>query len=204
MTELLPLSKLEDRQFEKLNWVDPKQVLINLRWLEASLPQQMDERVRRLRTNQLKEWREARAAALFSYGIGKAVLLTNTQVAKIEDRDFDFVMRWSDEKTNYYSPVQLKELPPEDLNPEVSLEGILAKLAKYSGPQNLSVAIQINRRMRFEHRPLASESKPRVLELWYFGCASEDQSRWFLYGSALKENARHYEFEYPMGTPNVA
>ena len=202
MTELLPLSKLEDRQFGGLKWVDPTQVLINLRRLEANLPERMNEKVRRLRTNQLKESREARAAALFSYGIGKAVLGTNTQVAKVEDRDFDFVMRWSDEKANYYYPVQLKELPPDDLNPDVSLEDILAKLAKYSGPQNLSVAVQINRRMRLEHRPLTSDSKPHLLELWYFGCASEDQSRWFLYGSALKANARHYEFEYPEGTPN--
>jgi len=112
MTELLPLSSLEDRQFQGLKWVDPKQVLVNLRWLEANLPEHMNEKVGRLRTNQLKEWREARAAALFSYGIGTAVLGTNTQVAKVEDRDFDFVMRWSDEKATFYYPVQLKELPP--------------------------------------------------------------------------------------------
>lgn len=204
MTELLPLSKIEDRQFERLEWVDPRQVLINLRWLEAQLPETMNEKVRRLRTNQLKEWREARAAALFSYGIGKAVLGTSTQVAKVENRDFDFVMRWGDAKANYYYPVQLKELPPEDLDPHVVVGDILDKLSKYSGPQNLSVAVLINRRMRFEHRPVDSAYKLRLLELWYFGCASEDQSRWFLYGSALKANARHYEFVYPEGAPNVA
>ena len=204
MTELLALSKLENRQFERLHWVDPKQVLINLRWLEANLSERMDEKMRRLRTNQLREWREARAAALFSYGIGKAVLRTNTQVAKVEERDFDFVMRWSNKGANYYYPVQLKELPPDDINPGVSLDDVLAKLDKYSGPQNLSAVVQINRRMRFQFRPLPRGRRPRLLELWYFGSLSEDQSRWFLYGSALKKSARQYEFEYPAGTPNVA
>ena len=201
MPELLPLSRIDDRKFQGLNWVDPKQVLINLRWVEANLSPNIDERVRRLRT---KEWREARGAALFAYGIGKAVLGTVTQVAKVEERDFDFVMRWTDEQTNHYYPGQLKELPPTDLNPDVSLEDILAKLEKYSGPQNLSAVIQINRRMRLERGSLPGKHKLNLLELWYIGCTSEDQSSWFLYGSVLKANPRHYEFAYPEGTPNVA
>ena len=35
MTELPPLAKLEDRQSDRLNWVDPKQARLNLRRLQS-------------------------------------------------------------------------------------------------------------------------------------------------------------------------
>ena len=203
MTGFVPLSKITDRKLQGLTWVEPRQVLINLRWVETNIPEGIDERVRRLRINQLKEWREARAAALFAYGMGKSVIEKQTFVAKSEDRDYDFVMRWSDDTVDYFYPVQLKELPPEDLNPEVSLDDVLTKLAKYSGATDLSVAVHINRRTKFEHRPWGNGVKPNVRELWYFGCCSRDQSTWFLYGSVLQPRPHYYEFAYPIGSPNV-
>ncbi len=204
MTGFVPLSKITDRKLQGLAWVQPKQVLVNLRWLETKLPEDIDEKIRRLRTNQLKEWREARAAALFAYGMGENVLKKPTLVAKSEERDYDFVMRWADDAADYVYPVQLKELPPEDLNPGVSLDDILAKLTKYSGPTDLSVAVLINRRTRFEHQPWGNSAKPNIRELWYFGCCSQDQSKWFLYGSILQSQPHYHEFNYPVGTPNVA
>jgi len=57
MSGLTPIPPILVRQFEQLTWVDPKQVLINLRWLERNLPEHLDEKVRRLRTNKLKELR---------------------------------------------------------------------------------------------------------------------------------------------------
>ncbi len=204
MTELVPLSGITERKLKALKWVDPKHVLINLRRVEEQLPEGMDEKVRRLRTNQLKQWREARYAALFAYGIGQCVLERRPLVAKVEDLDFDFVMRWGDEGADYFYPVQLKELPPEDLNANVALEQILGKLDKYSGAEDLSVVVLINRRVRFEYRPWESDQRPNIKELWYFGCTSQDQSKWFLYGSVLAKAPRYHEFDYPVGEQDVA
>jgi hypothetical protein len=204
MSGLVPLSKITERKLQALTWVEPKQVLINLRSLELNLSPDIDEKVRRLRTNDLKIWREGRTAALFAYGISEQVLQKPTLVAKTEEKDFDFVMRWADGGVDCFFPVQLKELPPEDLNPAVAIDDILSGLSKYSGTDDLSVVVAINRRMRFEYRPWTGAAKPKIRELWYFGCVSKDQSRWFLYGSALRNDARYYEFDYPTGTPNVA
>ena len=192
------------REFQQMAWVDPKQVLVNLRWLEQHLPDRMDERVRRLRTNQLKEWREAREAALFAFGISDQVLKRPVFVTKSQNRDFDFVVRWESDNTHHFFPAQLKELPPDDINPRVALDDLFDKLAKYSGKTDLSVVISINRRSRFLFEPWTRPDKPRIKELWYMGCESPDQSRWFIFGSVLEQNARKYEFSYPEGNPNVA
>ena len=204
MAGLVPLSRITERKLKALTWVEPKQALVNLRWLELNLPSNIDEKVRRLRTNELKEWREARNAALFAHGIGEKVLRKPTLIAKSEEKDYDFVMRWNEDEADCFFPAQLKELPPDDLNPDVLIDDILAGLGKYSGLDDLSVVVAINRRMRFEYRPWAAAAMPKIRELWYFGCVSKDQSRWFLYGSALRNDAAYYEFDYPSGTPNVA
>lgn len=198
------MSRITERKLKALQWVDPKRVLVDLRRIEQRLPKRMDEKLRRLRTNGLKEWREARYAALFAYGIADSVLKSPTLVAKVEDVDFDFVMRWSDEEADHFYPVQLKELPPEDLNATASLDEILSKLNKYSGTEDLSVVVLINRRMRFEYRPWKSEQRPRIKELWYLGCTSQDQSKWFLYGNVLAPAPRYYEYSYPSGEADVA
>ncbi len=187
-----------------MEWVDPGQVLINLRWLELNLPAGLDDKVRRFRTNKLKELREARTAALFAYGMGKAVLQTPTAVAKVEAADFDFIMRWQADDKEFFYPVQLKELPPEDLNADATLEDLYDKLEKYSGADNLSVLIHLNRAVRFDYHPWDRPTCPNILELWYLACTSEDQSKWLVYGSALKPDSRPYDFDYPTGEPNVA
>lgn len=204
MIDLIKIPTITVRELNQMAWVDPRQLLVNLRWLEMNLPSEIDERVWRFRTNELKEWREARIAALFAFGIGDQVLKVPTFVSKSEDRDFDFVMRWESGDADHFYPGQLKELPPDDLNPKVSLDDILSKLTKYSGAEDLSVVIHVNRKMRFDYHPWNRDKKPLIKELWYLGCETEDQSRWFIYGSALENNPRKYDFEYPRGKPNIA
>ena len=68
-----PINNIQLRTFEKLTWVDPKQVLINLRHIELNNLLDLDEKTKRLRTNKLKIWRESRDAALFTYGINSFV-----------------------------------------------------------------------------------------------------------------------------------
>jgi len=198
MNELTPIPNILAREYGQMEWVDPRVFLIELRAVEMNLPEDLDEKVRRLRTNQLKEWREARTAAIFSHGMSCAVLKHPVLFSKSEFKDFDFVMRWHKEDKDFFYPVQLKELPPDDINASVALEDLYDKLDKYSGATDLSVAIHINRHTRFEFRPWARTNRPRIKELWYIGCESADQSKWFLYGSTLRENPRKYEFAYPV------
>lgn len=204
MEKLVPVPNIMVREFERMVWVDPKQALINLRWLEMNLPVGLDEQLRRLRTNKLKELREARTAALFAFGMSEKVLNVPTLVSKSEDRDFDFIVRWQKDEMNYFYPAQLKELPSDDLNSSVTLDDICKKLEKYIGPDNLSVVIHINRRMQFNYGPWTQHNRPNIRELWYLGCESVDQSKWSLYGSALEQNPRKYDFLYPVGSPNIA
>ena len=82
-----PVGNIQRRGFDQLTWVDPKQVLINYRHAELNLPDNLDPKVRRMRTNKLKEWREARDAALFSYGMANKVLKVPVIVAKSEKSD---------------------------------------------------------------------------------------------------------------------
>lgn len=164
----------------------------------------MDERVRRLRTNELKDIREGRDAAIFSYGLGKVVLDSDVLIAKSEKSDYDFVVCWSRKEGDYFYPVQLKELPPDDLNPQIVLEDIYKKVSTYNGPTTISVAIKVNRRMTLNYRPWDEEKKPNINELWLFGCTSQDQSEWFIYGNVLKQDPRFLTFKYPTGEPSVA
>ena len=187
-----------------MEWVDPRQLLVILRWLELNLPPDIDERVRRLRTNPLKEWQEARFAALFAYGMSSAVLQLPTLFSKTEKADFDAVMKWQKNGEDHYFPLQIKELPPDDINPDVTLDDILDKLGKYSGEDNLTVVVCLNRRTRINFKPWDRESKPRIRELWYLGCTDIYQSKWFLYGNVLAKHPRRFDFEYPEGTPTIS
>src|SRR6476469_5240802 len=122
MGDLPRVPNILRRQLDQMEWVDPRRVLVNLRWVETKLPRAMDERTRRLRTHDLRKWHEARHAALFAFGIADKVLKRQVWVSKAQDRDFDFVMRWQVDEADFFFFGQLKELPPEDLNSDVTLE----------------------------------------------------------------------------------
>lgn len=203
MPDDVPVPPILVREFESLTWVDPKQVLINLRWLERNLPFDIDERVRRLRTNQLKELREARIAALFDYGLSVTLLGTQVAVAKVEKSGYDFIVRWIENDTRRFYPVQLKELPPEELNPIIELTDILSRLGKYDGKSDLAVLVHLNRTGRFEYSPSIDRPTAKIRELWYLGCDSSDQMSWFLYGNVLDPLPEKRSFRYPEGQQNV-
>ena len=115
-------------------------------------------------------------------------------VARHESSDYDCVLQCISEETPHFFPVQLKELPPRELNPQVALKDILDKLDKYG--KDLIVAIKYNRKEHFELGPeLRLENAP-VAQIWLFGGCSPDQSDWFLYGDLTKEPAL-YPFRYP-------
>lgn len=191
------------RVFKSHEWFDPKQVLINLRYVETNLlSPDMDEKVRRLRTNELKELRELRDAAIFAYGLQTQILKVPVVIANVERSDYDFVVWWVKEENEYFYPVQLKELPPGDLNTTASLDGIynIVVEKKYSGADDLAVAIRINKNMTLKCGPWEKDKRPHVRELWLFGNTSPDQSKWYICGDILKKPLL-YEFMYPEGKP---
>lgn len=121
------------KEWSKLKYQDPKIILLKLKELEIIASNyQIDMKVRNLRTNSLKCYREGREAAIFCYGMGKAVVHTPVYFAIVENADYDCVAR-----CKYgFTPVQIKELVPEYLNPTKDLNQIIAELKKYPVSHN--------------------------------------------------------------------
>ena len=187
------------REWSKLTFVDPEPVLVRLGRLElriASLPPEqvkLSPRERRLRTNALKREREGRDAALFAHGMA-AVKGTKFFVALAEAQDYDFVLMCVVDEVQHFVPVQLKELPPEDLAKRRDLAGLLSGLHPVA-PTDTVLAVRLNRTVHVDFRDLEIPPLPYG-ELWFFWCGDPDQSEWSLYGDALEEPSL-WTFEYP-------
>jgi len=186
---------IQMREWERLKYYDPSIVLTDLRRLdhlaaESSLP----KNVKTLRRNDLKKYREGRDAALFCLGMTK-VQGTTVFFARFEAQDYDFVTLWQNGDEAIYTPVQLKEVVPESLNPNSNVNDTLAKLTKYSGSDRTVVALRVNRKI---HLDFSSIQFPniRLGGIWLYGAAAPDQQKWFIYGDLLKEPDL-CEFEYP-------
>ena len=193
-------TSIQIRQFSRLTYCRPESVLREFREIEIDSKlahgAEPPNRVRQLRTNKLKEPREARLAAIFAYAMQECVLRVPVGFAPHEEADYDFVVSWVSEEASLYCPVQLKELTPDDINPKLSMEDVLGKLRKYVDSKDLVVAIHYNRLERFEYGPWLRIASAPVAQIWYFGGCSSDGNDWFLYGDLMKEPACH-RFCYP-------
>jgi hypothetical protein len=198
----IQVPKIQAREFSQMKWLDPQQVLLKLRWLELNLPADQLEKLRQSRS--MKKLEEGRHAALFAYGLISQVLKHPILFSNTESKDFDAVIHWHSDSANYYYPIQIKQLPPDDINPDVSLDDIYSGLEKYSAQDDLSVVVCLNRKTRIRFQPWDRKTKPRIRELWYLGCTDAHQSKWFLYGSVLEKNPMRYDFEYPEGDPSIS
>ncbi len=183
------------RKLAQLEFKDAKNFLIELRLLElqdgiATLP----EKVRNLRTNELKPWREARAAAMFCYLMGQA-LGEPIYLAAAEDEDFDFVALQQIDDVNHFKLCQLKELVPTSLNPQATLDQLLAGLTKYDN-SDLTVVIHLNRRERIDFSKLKMPTN-RLGGLWMFGALDVAQSTWGLWGNFLQPPINESVHPYP-------
>jgi len=187
--------ELRMRGWRKRNWVDPSRILRGLRAIELGIAgQPMDPKVRALRTRPLRKFNEGRQAALFCHGIS-GLLGTTLYFAPLEAEAHDCVTMHVVGDTETYTPLQLKELVPTAMNPDTTLEGIFEDLRKYANATDTVVAVYINRRGTTD---LNAIKVPRLSlgELWLFWAASEDLSRWQLYGDLLKDATVH-DFSYP-------
>jgi len=147
------------------------------------------------RCTRQREEREGWQAALLCHGIAQAVLGQPMSFALYEDADYDCIFSWQSGPNPRYAPVQLKEVVPDSVNPEASIEQVLAKLTRYTTSDNLIVGIHLNRagiadlgRIRPPHL--------NVRELWIYGAIDDEQTRWALFGNML-DRPRLYVFDYP-------
>ena len=183
------------RLAQKLEFRDPASFLVNLRQLEVEVAtSDLPEKIKSLRTNTLKEWRELRDAALFCHGMGQRIGQT-VYVGRSESQDYDFVASWIVGDEQHLAPVQLKEVVPTGLNSKASLQATVDALAKYVDSDDLTVAIHLNQQTRFEPSELVVPSL-RIAALWVFASITPDQSQWGLWGNFL-ETPEGLRYEYP-------
>lgn len=178
------MNPISVRTFSKLEYRDPRPILVRLRQLELELSASATPHpIRNLRTNRLKPERESREAAIFCYLVGQRIG-TRVGVAFGEVQEFDFVITWCHKELTLFAPVQLKELPPETTAPEASLHDIICGLAKYVSSPEMIVAIHLNRTITFDLATIVVPSLP-IAELWAFGATSASQNSWALWGDLL-------------------
>jgi hypothetical protein len=117
-----------------------------------------------------------------------------------EDQDFDFVTSWLDGDT-HFCPVQLKELVPETLNKQASIDELLAKLTRYTSSAEVVVAIKMNRVGRFDPFEIRVPSTVSIRGLWMYAAISDDQNKWALWGDFMRPSSvGKFEFDYPQPT----
>lgn len=185
-------------EWNSLTYFRPAVVLDRLRRLASSgLLSGLPYQVQALRRNDLREYREGRQAALFCYGVGRAIGV-EVGFALFEKEDYDIVARFRLGDTEHFVPVQLKELVPAKLNDKADLQGELDKLSrKYLTSADLVVAIHVNRDITDLHP--AELRLPRGLaQIWLYGACDRNQERWLIIGDLLKDANRVYEFHYPL------
>ncbi|MCI0440559.1 MAG: hypothetical protein L0177_15710 [Chloroflexi bacterium] len=149
-----------------------------------------------MRTSDLKRDREGRDAALFTFGMG---LASGKRIAfaRHEGEDYDFVTAWVEDGTANYTPVQLKELVPAELNPTATLEALLGSLARrYSQPTSTVLAVYLNRAARLQDLLAVRLPELGFAEVWYFCAVSPDAQRYAIFGDA-KTELKELLFDYP-------
>ena len=185
------------REWLSLQYLDPGQMLVRLRHIELTHPlNELPYKVASLRTNELREPREARQGALFTYGLGQS-LGVPINFALSEKQDYDIVVRYAASGIVNYLPVQLKEWVPQTLNPRSTFQDELAKLTKYVDSKDLAVAFYLNRDTTLNLSEIELP-RGRIGGLWLYGANNPLQEIWFLIGNLLIPNAEVHEFTYPV------
>jgi hypothetical protein len=85
---------------------------------------------------------------------------------------------------------------PPDLNPDATLDGLLAKVSRSASTDTVLV-IKLSQPGHFDLRQLAIPGMPWK-QLWFFWAASPDAQRWCLFGDALVQ-PDYFPFDYPQG-----
>lgn len=184
------------REAGKREYRDPVPFLKRLRHIERRLlSATVAPEVRTLRTNRLKEWREARLAALFCHGVSER---TGRKIffSKGEFENADFVASWTENDDRHFAPVQIKELVPEEMNLNASFDAVVQGLSKYLGKKDLTVVIYVNRQIHFDPISVTLPQQLPIAALWVLACVDPAQSEWAIWGNFLEE-PEGTRFVYP-------
>jgi len=185
------------REFLEYHYKCPRAWLRTLREIEPLVARsRLPYKVRSLRTHSLRRWNETRQAALFAYGMSQRVPDFQFDFAYAEHADYDAVIRWRRGNEQFFTPLQLKEYVPEDLNPRVTLQEIFEGLTRYSDSGDLVVAIFLNRRFRLVPGPVPC-APLKLGGVYLVGAATPDQSHWHLIGDLLDESGYLSTFLHP-------
>jgi hypothetical protein len=150
--------------------------------------------VKRWRTGKYKELREMMDACLLAYGLSKA-LETDVWVVRGEQEDYDCVLLAVGDDGLQFVGIQLKELPPEHVNPRLTLEELLGGLAAKPSTDT-TLVIRLNRTGYIPDEVLSAVQLP-YREVWYLWATSPDGLGWCIYGDVMQQ-PRRYEFAYPL------
>jgi len=189
------MDKIWLKSVSHLTYIDPEKFLLNLSSIEFNLSaSNTPQKIKNLHTNPLKEFNELRIGSLFCYGIsqmsGNKVLL-----AKQEARDYDCIALWQDLDTAVYTPIQIKEVVPDGINSDSTLQKTINSLKKYTDSTNLTVIIYLNKEGKFDHQKLIVPAL-KIKSLWVLGSTSYERSEWCLWGDFLSDLVE-FRFEYP-------
>jgi hypothetical protein len=174
------MDPIASRLFSQLTYEEPLALLRAARLqTDAFAAGTLTSDVRLLRNSEGKIGRERREAAMFCHLLGQRLGL-NILMATEEAQDYDFVASWSVGEARKFLPVQLKELPGEELNATIVLEKVLAGLTnKY---KNTVVAVHLNRLLTIDPMQASIPSNLAVSGLWFFGAIAPDLLTWGLWG----------------------
>jgi len=185
------------REAARREYRDPVPFLRRLRIIEHRLlVESVTAEVRSLRTNRLKEWREARLGALFCHGMSRRTG-RKVYLSKGEFEDADFVGMWLDDDVQHFAPVQIKELVSEERNAQATLDALVQGLSRYSGRKDLTVLIHLNRHVHFNPESLVLPPRLPIAALWFLACTDPTHSEWVIWGNFL-EQAEGTSFAYPV------
>lgn len=184
------------REAARRKYRDPVPFLRRLRCIEERLlTETIDRDLRTLRTNKLKEWREARLGALFCHGFSERTGL-KVFFSKGEFEDADFVATWFEDDVQRFAPVQIKELVPEERNASATFDALIHGLSKYTGTKELTVLIHVNRRIHFDPTSVTLPRHLPIAALWVLACVEPAQTEWAIWGNLL-EQVEGTRFVYP-------
>ncbi|MCR9093369.1 MAG: hypothetical protein NXI30_04060 [bacterium] len=188
------------RRWAAYDYHDPAVVLGKLRSVQLAFDlSEVPGDIANLRTRGLAVHREARDAAFFTLGIASRLGLT-VGYAPVEDDDYDFVTVVKHDDGDLFAAVQLKELPPDELNPGITLQALLETAAtRYSGTERTILAVHVNRVGTLNYGALQLPDMP-FAEVYLFGSTEPDQSRWVLIGDLTGDVEVTY-FDHPEPIP---
>ena len=189
------MRKVVPRGWQKLEYLDPGEVLIRLAKIEDRLVGgEAEERPAAGPAHAGGSYGARRQAALFCYGMS-CLIGSPVAYAPVRTGEFDCIARWMIGHKPHFMPVKLKEFLPGDEDP-IGLLGTEFAVTPEDDPDpQLCVAIYLNRQLRLDLAAL-DRSKLAIAELWAFGAVVPDKSRWMLWGNLLSSPTT-IEFAYP-------